>query len=175
MVILWIIFGLTVLGALFAIFLLTQLVIFKAPLVTTPQAVVKTICETISLTSKDVIYDLGCGDASILMGIERRVGCRCIGYDISPIAFIRSYIRIRKSASHVSVYLKNFFLEDIRSATVIFCFLIPSLMPKTAAFILSQCKPGTYIFSYGYELPNLKKIRSISIPGAPSLLYLYQL
>lgn len=175
MVILWIILGLVALGTIFAIFLLAQLALFKAPLVTTPQAVVKTICEAIPLTIHDVVYDLGCGDSSILIGIEQRIGCRCIGYDISPIAYIRSHMHLRKSASNVSMHLKNFFSEHIGDATVIFCFLIPSLMPKTAAFITSQCKPGTYIFSYGYSLPNIKKIRSISIPGVPSLLYLYQL
>src|SRR5205085_9562506 len=53
--------------------------------VPTPQDVVDRMCELGKITKKDVVYDLGCGDAVMLITAVKKFGAkRGVGVDIDP-------------------------------------------------------------------------------------------
>ena len=52
--------------------------------VPTPPEVMDKMLEVARITSKDVVYDLGCGDGRIVCAAARRYGCKAAGYDIDP-------------------------------------------------------------------------------------------
>ena len=53
-----------------------------APFVPTEQDVVERMLELAGVTSKDVVYDLGCGDGRIPITVARKYGAHGVGVDI---------------------------------------------------------------------------------------------
>ena len=56
----------------------------RAPYVATPPDVVDRMLELASVTSRDVVYDLGCG-GRIIIAAARKFGARGVGVDIDPV------------------------------------------------------------------------------------------
>src|SRR3954471_13060169 len=52
--------------------------------VPTPKDVVEKMLELAKVTSKDVVYDLGCGDGGIVITAAQKFGARAVGIDIDP-------------------------------------------------------------------------------------------
>ena len=68
-----------------------------APWVPTPQPVVDRMLELAAVTSRDVLYDIGCGDGRIVITAARRYGARGVGIDIDK-AMIEESERNAKAA-----------------------------------------------------------------------------
>jgi predicted RNA methylase len=52
--------------------------------VPTPLAVVERMLDLAKVGSKDIVYDLGCGDGRIVIEAAKRFGARGVGIDIDP-------------------------------------------------------------------------------------------
>src|SRR5687768_3463989 len=52
--------------------------------VPTPNEVVDKMLEMAAVTSKDIVYDLGCGDGRICITAAQKFGARAVGIDIDP-------------------------------------------------------------------------------------------
>src|SRR4030042_1836639 len=120
----------------------------------------KAICKLAEIGSKDVIYDLGCGDGEVLIQ-SAKLGTRGIGIEIDPLRVIIAKIRIYKNNLNRKIFIKrkNFFEEDISEASVIIVYLIPQTLKKLLPKFKKELKKGTRIVSYRYEINlPLKKI-----------------
>jgi cyclopropane fatty-acyl-phospholipid synthase-like methyltransferase len=53
-----------------------------APYVPTPQDVVERMLELAQVTSRDLVYDLGCGDGRMVITAASKHGARGVGVDI---------------------------------------------------------------------------------------------
>lgn len=164
----------------------------KVPFVSTPQWAIDWLCanmiEQSPLLSKErgrgevspppfkgggsprrrggVVYDLGCGDARVLIALKQRhPNITAIGYERNWWPFILAKARIRGTG--VTVYHRNFYNADLRNADVVFCFLIQSVMPKVETLLQEQLKPGAVVYSYGFTFPNWKPARRIENPNRP--------
>jgi protein-L-isoaspartate O-methyltransferase len=51
----------------------------------TPDPVISRMLDEMSLTSGDVLADLGCGDGRVLIAAHRKFRCRCVGVEIDPV------------------------------------------------------------------------------------------
>src|SRR5688500_1551934 len=54
------------------------------PYVPTPPRVVSEMLRLASVTERDVVYDLGCGDGRIVVAAASECGARGVGVDIDP-------------------------------------------------------------------------------------------
>ncbi|MFH0829442.1 MAG: class I SAM-dependent methyltransferase [Candidatus Kerfeldbacteria bacterium] len=115
---------------------------------------------------RGAVYDLGCGDARVLIAIKQRYPTiTAIGYERNWWPFILAKARIRGTG--VKVYRQNFYQADLRNADVVFCFLIHSVMPKVETLLRSQLAPGATVYSYGFSFPTWKPSRRIENPTRP--------
>jgi len=106
------------------------------------------------VTSKDLIYDLGCGDGRIVILAAKERGTRGIGVDLDP-ERIRESKENAKSAgvTHlVRFYQQNLFDTDIRKATVVMLYLYPEVNIKLRPKLLQELKPGTRIVSHSHTM-----------------------
>lgn len=104
----------------------------------------------------DIVYDLGCGDGSILLAVAVNHGSNCYGYDIDSILCSTARNKaIDNGVSHlVTILDQDILTVDCSIATVIFMFLVPSCLEYLSANNLKNCKTGTRIVCYKFPLPG---------------------
>jgi ribosomal protein L11 methylase PrmA len=107
-----------------------------------------------------VLYDLGCGDGRIVVTAAQRYGVRAEGFDIDPLRIQESLENVRSNrVEHlVSIRQEDIFTLDLREATVVTLYLLPSLnvrlMPQ-----LAQLRPGSRIVSHAFDMQGAKPVR----------------
>jgi SAM-dependent methyltransferase len=132
--------------------------------VPTPQAVVDKMLEMAEVKKGDVVYDLGCGDGRSIVTAAKRYGVKAIGFDIDPERVKESLANVRtnKVEHLVSIQQKDIFTLDLREATVVFLYLLPSLnvrlMPQ-----LAKLKPGSRIVSHDFDMRGAKPVQVATV------------
>ena len=132
-----------------------------APFVPVPANVEEMIVDALALTDRSVLYDLGCGDARMLVrAVRKNPHIRAVGVEISFVPYLLARFRTRKFPQ-ITIRRENIFTTRVSDATHIFVYLYPkvinALMPKISA----ECRPGTVFVSCDFELTDRKPERVI--------------
>ncbi len=119
----------------------------------TPHRVVEAMMDLAAVGTEDLVYDLGCGDGRILIAACRR-GARGVGVDLDParISDTRAHVSAAGFADRVTLIHEDIFRSDLRPARVITLYLLDSLNVRLRPRILAQCRPGTRVVSYSFEM-----------------------
>ncbi len=117
----------------------------------------KAICKLAKISSKDVVYDLGCGDGEVLIQTGK-LGAKGVGIEIDPIRVWIAILRIKKNNLERKVIIKkdNFFKENISEATVVIVYLVPVALKKLLPKFKKELKKGTKIVSFIYDIEDQK-------------------
>lgn len=143
----------------------------------TPQPAIDAMLELAGVTKNDVVYDLGCGDARILVTAAKKYGCRAVGVEMQP-HLVEAARRNAEAAgvSHlVEIREGDLFEADFHDATVVAVFLLPDLNAKLVPK-LNKLPPGSRIVSYQFAIEGVPPTKHISVPikdGDPRSVYLW--
>lgn len=142
--------GLQILFALF-IFFLTIAFITGAPFVPSTSDVADTMIRMAGLSKGDTVYDLGSGDGRLLFLAAAR-GANAVGFEINPflVIFTRIKARMYQYGNCIRVYCRNFWLEDVSGADVVFIYLIPWRMERLRKKLERELKPGSLVVSNSF-------------------------
>jgi endoglucanase len=121
--------------------------------VPTPVEVVDKMLEMAKVTKDDLLYDLGCGNGAIVVEAAKRIGCRCVGFDIDPqrVREARANVAKNNVGNLVHIEQKDIFTLDLSPANVITLYLLPSLNVKLIPQ-LEKLKPGSRIVSHDFDM-----------------------
>ena len=145
-----------------------------APFVVTNDAQCDRIVALASVTSDDVVCDLGFGDASFLLNMAAQTGCRCIGCEVNGDLVAAAADRVAGAGevgSRVALTqeLISTFVESaafLESATVIYVALVPSTMAELEPVLLAALeRPGVRVVSQRFEASGLAALLARSIDG----------
>jgi len=126
--------------------------------VATPHDVISRMLQVAGVRKEDMVYDLGCGDARMLVLASQKYGVRGIGYDIDPERVIESRQNVAKNNLQglVKIIQEDIFTLDLEDADVILLYLHPEIMHKLIPQI-EKMKPGSRIVCHQYGLPEIYK------------------
>lgn len=141
-----------------------------APWWRTNKKTARAICDLARITRSDLVYDLGCGDGTLIITAAKEYGAKAVGVEIDPLRFLSSMIRIifNRLSSRITVKRENFFNTDLSKATVVVVYLVPKALNELLPKFKKELKKGTRIVSYRYSM-NLK----ITKENRKSRLFLY--
>lgn len=124
------------------------------PFVPTPPEVVHAMLELAEVGSDDLLYDLGSGDGRIVVTAAKEYGARGVGVDIDPerIADGRENARAAGVQEKVRFLQGNLFEVDLRPATAVTLYLLPSVNLKLRPKLLAELKPGTPVVSHAFDM-----------------------
>ncbi|MDP2683796.1 MAG: class I SAM-dependent methyltransferase [bacterium] len=128
---------------------------------------IKRIIEFAEVKDGDKVFDLGCGDGRVLVGLANNTKAELlIGYEISFIFFLWSRLRMLflSLSKKVEIRFSDFLMKDLSSADVIFCFLTPMAMKKLKPKFEKELKKGTRVISYSFTIPGWTEV-AINQPG----------
>lgn len=128
------------------------------PYVPTDEPVVMAMLRFAGVTASDVVYDLGCGDGRIVIAAARHCGARGVGVDIDPMRITECRENAAKArvGDRVRFLCQSFFETDVREATVLMLYLLPSINIKLRPKLLAELRPGTRIVANHFEIGDWK-------------------
>ena len=162
------------LGSVFLILILTLMLVWLSmfllhmrdfltgdvPFISTRKRVVSQVIDALQLSESSILYDLWCGNGSILEHAVTKIkGVRGIGIENGIIPFLLAKIYTRKLS--IEVIRDNFFKTNISPATHIYVYLFTDVLGKLAPKILQECKKGTRVVSCDYEISDWVPIKII--------------
>jgi precorrin-6B methylase 2 len=133
-----------------------------APFVPVPKEIENDIIISLKLVPNSILYDLGCGDARILLkAVQKHSDIKAVGIDIGFLPYFLAKFYTRK---HKNIKIKrgDIFKTNISDATHIFIYLSPAIN-KLFLHICQQCKPDTRIVSCDFELENTTPTQIIEL------------
>ena len=143
------------------------------PYVPTPQPVVDKMLDLAKVGSKDVLFDLGCGDGRIVITAARDRGARGTGIDIDPVR-IQEAMQNAKTAGvsdRVNFKQGNLFEADFSPATVVTLYLLPDINRKLRPQLWKQLKVGTRVVSHDFDMGDEWPPERVEKVGNKTLYY----
>ena len=157
-----------------------------APKVWTPASIVDEILGLAAVGRDDYVVDLGSGDGRIVIAAVARYHARGgFGVDIdAPLVAAANESAAKAGvADRVKFYERDLFATDVREATVVTVYLLPSIMGKVEKKLKAELKSGTRVVVHDFPFPDWKPEKTIVVESldkirvsgfAQSQLYLYR-
>ena len=120
----------------------------------TPTRVIAEMLRLAEVDASDVVFDPGCGDGRILITAALERGAQGVGIDIDPARLCEA--EAAATAAGVGPRLEfrrgDLFATNLHPATVITLYLLDSLNVRLRPRIFADCRPGTRVVSYSFEM-----------------------
>jgi len=162
---------LTLLATNFAFAQSTAEVKLDVPYVPTRPEVVEAMLKLANVSSKDVLYDLGCGDGRIVITAAKEYGATGKGIDIDPVRIGEAKANAQKAgvAEKVTFAVGDLFKSDFSPASVVTLYLLPAINLKLRPQLLKQLKPGTRIVSHAFDMGDWKPEKTVQVDGGATI------
>jgi uncharacterized protein (TIGR03000 family) len=136
--------------------------------VPTPDRVVEEMCKMAKVTSKDVVYDLGCGDGRMVIIAIKKFGAkRGVGVDINPVRIKESKENAEKAGVtdkvefRVGDVLK---VKDLSDANVVLLYMGDDINMRLKPILQKTLKPGSRVVSHRFLMgDDWKPDRTITV------------
>ena len=148
----------------------------SAPYVPISESTVGPIVDLLNPPNGSVIYDLGCGDARVLIECARRFpDVKCVGVDRHGYPLILAWVRSRlaKLQGRVRLVKADVFSVDLSSATHIYTYLFPAFMEELLPKLEKELRPGTILVACDFPLPRKTPEKKFDAEGDHRL-YVYR-
>ena len=141
-----------------------QMRVPDAVYVGTPYDVVSMMLQMAEVKKTDVVYDLGCGDARMLVLAAQKYGTVGVGYELDPELVIRSRQNVSKNDVQdlVKIIQADIFTLDLGNVDVMPLYLHPDMLVRLMPQV-EKMKPGSRIVCHEYGLPGIKPEQTITV------------
>ncbi|MBI3933113.1 MAG: class I SAM-dependent methyltransferase [Acidobacteria bacterium] len=150
-----------------------------APFVPTPMQIVDKMLEIASVSSGDVVYDLGSGDGRIVLRAAERFGARAVGVELDHGLAVESAEKAKemKLDKLVTIIEGDLFQTDFKPATVVTIYLLLSTNDRLRPLLEKDLRPGTRVVAHDIRIPGWEPAReeSFDVGTVPHTVYLYQI
>ena len=126
--------------------------------VPTPHEVVAAMLKVANVRKHDVLYDLGSGDGRIVIAAAKKYGTRGTGIDIDSVRVAEGRLGARKAGvtDKAKFQRADLFQTDLRDATVVTLYLLPTLNVKLRPKLFSELRPGSRVVSHAFDMGSWK-------------------
>jgi uncharacterized protein (TIGR03000 family) len=137
--------------------------------VPTPDDIVDEMCRLGKITKKDIVYDLGCGDAVMLIRPIVKFGAkRGVGIDIDPKMIVKAKEKIKENKLEDKIELRVgdiLNVEDMSDASLVLIYIGDDLGERVGPVLRKTLKPGARIVSHRFKLGDWEPTKSITVKG----------
>ncbi len=143
--------------------------------VPTPDDIVIKMGELAKISKDDIVYDLGCGDAVMLILPIKKFGAKKgVGIDIDPkmIAIAKKKAKEAKLDDKVELRVGDILnVKDLSDANVVLLYIGDDLGERLSPVLQKTLKPGARIVSHRFMLGDWAPTKSVTIKGEDSYEY----
>lgn len=154
------------------------LALFSSPWVPSRKKDLRRILKAIDPRRGEIIYDLGSGDARLLLYLAKNSKAKFKGIELSFFYYLLSYIRLKFSGleSRVCVAWKDFYKVPLHDADKIFLYLTKNTAQKISEKLFFELKEGTRVIAYNYPIAGWHLTQKLqkNASDAPIYIYIFQ-
>ncbi len=148
------------------------------PYVPTPYELVRAKLELAEVTEQDLVFDLGCGDARVLIVAAEEFGARGVGVEIQRdvVEHAWSEVADRDLEDLIEIRCEDYFQTDLSEADVVVLYLRTHSLHRLSEK-LAELKPGARVVTHDFALAGLplaEQVQHISRDGGVNSLFLYR-
>jgi len=149
---------------------------FGGPFIPVSKRDIKHLAKVFNFKKEDVVYELGSGDARILIYLARKYKIKSVGIEINFLLSFWSKLKIKFLGldRFIKIKRKSFFQENLKEADVIICYLMPKAMKNLREKFTRELKLGTKIISFSFSIPNWKPIIVDKPSKKDKTIYIYE-
>jgi uncharacterized protein (TIGR03000 family) len=137
--------------------------------VPTPDDIVDEMCKLAKVVKDDVVYDLGCGDAVMLIRPIQKFGVKKgVGIDIDPKMITKAKEKAKEAKVDDRVELRVgdiLNVKDMSDATVVLLYIGDDLGERLSPVLQRTLKPGARIVSHRFGLGDWKPTTTTKVKG----------
>ncbi|TSA18776.1 MAG: class I SAM-dependent methyltransferase [Betaproteobacteria bacterium] len=139
----------------------------EVPYVRTPQAVVDKMLDLAEIGVDDFLIDLGSGDGRIVITAAQQRGARGFGVelDASLVEASNEAARMAGVAARAQFFERDLFDTDIREASVLTMYLLPSVNLLLRPRLLAELRPGTRVVSHDWDMGEWQPDAKVVLQG----------
>lgn len=146
--------------------------------VPTPSDIVSRMVQLATVTRDDVVFELGCGDARILIATVKEGGAKKgVGVDIDPERVTESTENVKKAglADRIEIRQGDIFDDKVTAgladASLVMLYMSDELNLLLRPKLLRTLKPGARIVSHRFIMGDWKPDRTEEITGEDDATY----
>lgn len=152
-------FSIFVLGLVWlALFTLMLGGVSSAPWVPTRRRERTSVVDAVSVRRGAVVYDLGCGDGSMLFDLaDRHPDARYIGYEIALLPWAIGLVRkfaAGKRYANVSLRYGDLFGKNLADADLVFVFLMEKAYARLVEKFSRELRAEAVVIAEAWKLPG---------------------
>lgn len=139
--------------------------------VPTPDDIVDEMAKLAKMTKDDVVYDLGCGDAVMLIRpIQQGKAKRGVGVEYDPKMVKVATENVEKAKLSDKIQIRQGDMlkltsKDVADATVVLLYIGDDLGERVGPLLQKALKPGSRIVSHRFILGDWKPNRTVTVKG----------
>ncbi|HYV33551.1 MAG TPA: hypothetical protein VE973_01760 [Candidatus Limnocylindria bacterium] len=168
---LFLLFALFLLFVIFSAFL--GFLLTRVPFVPTHAGDIKFIVNELKLSPKDVFYDLGSGNGSVVFMVEKLSGAKTKGFEMTWWTHLWARLQALVTGSKAKFVNRNFFNANWSEANIIYCYLYPPLMGKIEEKFKAEMKPGSIAIVRDFPFPTMLHAAKYYLPKEHEI-YVYR-
>jgi ubiquinone/menaquinone biosynthesis C-methylase UbiE len=136
-----------------------------APFVASPPNVVERMLELAELKPGETLYDLGCGDARIVMLAAQKFGAKAVGVELDDGRYKDCTNRVKDSKleDKVRIVHGNALDVNMSDADVVTLYLLTSANERLRPNLERDLRPGARVVSHDFSMPGWKPLRTEEI------------
>jgi precorrin-6B methylase 2 len=152
---------------------------YTEPHVPTPEDIIPTMLSLASVRPGEVVFDLGSGDARIVIAAARDFGAHAVGVETRKrlVAASRKRIRELGLSGQAKIARRSFKHVSLRKADVLATYLSSYTLNLLAPRLAKELRPGARIVNFDYPIPDWKATREVEVVPKgwkkPHSIYLY--
>lgn len=157
--------------ALFLIIPAAYAAVIGAPTAPSTGSHVKKALEAAGVKKGVKFYELGTG-TGIVSSLALKMGAEVTGYELSPLFYLISFIRLKLTGKSFKLKFKNFFKDNISKANVIYMYLMPKTIENAKKSLLIRTNSDVRIISYAFPIQGWKENLKLKETNQPAI-YIY--
>lgn len=139
-----------------------------SPYAATPDSVVEAMLKLAAVGPRDYVIDLGSGDGRLVIAAAKQHGASGLGVDIDPklVDIAKRFAARDGVQDRAQFVVQDLFETDVRPATVVTIYLLPTIMDRVGQKLRAELRPGTRIVVHDFPLPGwpIDRVTSFDVP-----------
>lgn len=150
-----------------------------APFVPSPPNVVQAMLELAELKKDEVLFDLGCGDARIIIDAAQKFGAKAVGVELDDGRYRECVRKVQEAhlENKIDVIHGSLLDVDLKKADVVTLYLLTSANDRLRPNLERDLRKGARVVSHDFSITGWtpSKTREIRETWGSHTLYLYTL